>query len=106
MPKAWRCSKGRGRSSQEIFDVPDSSARKVFAQFLAPLSTRSPVFAQGHICGLCNFGLLACQAKGRGCVKLLAEPSATHPPSSDRKKRFMVLGESAKRFLPFAPKNK
>ena len=41
-------------------------------------------------------------------VKLLAEPSATHPPSSDRKKRFIVLGlgESAKRFLPFAPKNK
>ena len=42
----------------------------------------------------------------KNSVKLLAEPSATHPPSSDRKKRFMVLGESAKRFLPFAPKNK
>lgn len=38
-------------------------------------------------------------------VKLLAEPSATLPPGSDRKKRFMVLGESAERFLPFAPKN-
>ena len=38
-------------------------------------------------------------------VKLLAEPSATLPPGSDRKKRFMVLGESAERFLPSAPKN-
>ena len=26
------------------------------------------LFAQGHICGLCNFGSLASQAKGRACL--------------------------------------